>query len=227
MAAIVFGPEWFSGLTVLFELVTVLVTFLIAVYSYRLYLFSKEKKFVYFSISFLAIMVSFLAKIITTIASHYSGLDPLVQSITNVSMGISSGTPYITSLGFLVHQEFMLLGLAGIYLINQRNRSILQAGLLAYLVSVITVLSNAFYFVFYATAAIFVALIAHYYVKNYVGKRTTSSFLIMVSFLFILLSHFVFILVILNPTLFFIIAEIVQLLGYSLLLYAYTFVTIK
>tara|TARA_Y100000310_G_C20694469_1_gene824536 strand:+ start:4261 stop:4944 length:684 start_codon:yes stop_codon:yes gene_type:complete len=227
MTAIVFGPEWFSGLSIIFELVTVLVTLLISLYSYKLYLFSKERRFLYFGISFLAIMLSFLAKIATTLASFYVPSEPITEVVTNLTISITSGTPYLTSLGFLVHQELMLLGLAGIYLINQKNRSILQAALLTYLVTVITIISNAFYFIFYATATVFLALISHYYVKNYIKKQTNTSFLIMISFLFILLSQIVFILVILNPTFFFIIAEIIQLIGYALLLNAYTHITTK
>ena len=102
-----------------------------------------------------------------------------------------------------------------------------QAILLAYLVSVIAFFSNAFIYVFYATSAVLLALITQHYLFNHLKRKTHATRLITISFAIILLSQLIFMMVFLNPTLFFIAAEVIQLLGYILLLYTYTLITTK
>ncbi len=64
MFRILFSPTWFYGLDSVFELVSLFVSFLIFVYALRLYRFSGEKKYKFFSFSFLSITLAYIFKII-------------------------------------------------------------------------------------------------------------------------------------------------------------------
>jgi len=114
-----------------------------------------------------------------------------------------------------------------IYFISQKGRERLkkfdettQIFLFIYFIGLISVVSNLKYTVFYLTAVVILSLIVLNYYKNYLNKGTSASLLVMVSFLLILASQVLFVFVFLNTN-FYVGGEMLQLLGFLLLLYTY------
>ncbi len=71
MITLRFSPEWFYGIDSIFEILAVIITFFIGVYSYKLYRFSGNYRYKYLSLSFLAFTLSFLAKIATNFVIYF------------------------------------------------------------------------------------------------------------------------------------------------------------
>jgi hypothetical protein len=62
------SPQWFLGYDTFFELLFFLITGLIGWYTFRIYQMSKERKFLWFSIGFLAIAGGYL---VNAYANYY------------------------------------------------------------------------------------------------------------------------------------------------------------
>ena len=60
-----FSPEWFHGIDSIFEIVSIIVALLIALYAYKIYKFSKVNKYKFFSWAFLLIAIAYIFKILT------------------------------------------------------------------------------------------------------------------------------------------------------------------
>lgn len=215
----VFGPKWFYGFDSLIELIAVLVSFLLVFYSYKCYKLTGEKKYLYFSTSFLSITMAFLAKIAGTL-SIYRPEITRTQIGSSIHQAFSSVTPYsINAVALVVHYFFMILGFVMLFLIISRltwkNQGAIA--LLLYFVLVATWLSIVHYQLFYATSFVLVSLIAYSYYRNYREAKNERTRFVAMAFAIILVSQAFFIFVIYSKTMY-VLAQLVQLLGFIYLL---------
>ena len=64
MYQLFFTPQWFNGFDLVFEAIISIIALFIAAYSWKVYKFSQENKFAYFSVAFVTIALSFIIKIL-------------------------------------------------------------------------------------------------------------------------------------------------------------------
>lgn len=229
MFRLIFTPEWFNGYDLLFEGIALIVAFLIAAYSWRTYRISKENRFMYFSIAFMLISLSLAVEMFTQGVLYFFPVRETIAQVLGPVTG--SGLKYADLYyrgAFFIQMASLLGGWLLIFFISQKPRNRLkkfyeltQMALFIYLVLLISVISNFKYVIFYLTSSVLLGLIVLNYYQNYLNtNRNKNAFLVMFSFLLILFGNLFLVFVFLNNG-FYVAGELLILLGFLLLLYAY------
>lgn len=233
MFRLFFTPTWFNGWDIIFEAVILVIALMIAAYSYRIFRLSKENnKFVYLSFAFVLIALGFLIKIAISAILYFTPVRDAALGVLAPVVIASDSNLQFTNLfyraGFFLQMASILGGWLLIFFVSQKARKRLnkwhevsQMALFAYLILLISVVSNFQYIVFYLTSAVLLSLIVLNYYKNYLNKdKNINAYLVMVSFLLVLIGNIFFIFVFLFAN-FYIVGEILMLIGFLLLLYVY------
>ncbi|MCH8003322.1 MAG: hypothetical protein IH934_01720 [Nanoarchaeota archaeon] len=214
-----FGPKWFYGFDSIIDLIAIIVSVLLVYYSYKCFKLTKENKYLYFSTAFLSLTIAFIAKIMGTLAIYK-------PSITRSALGSSihqtftSLTPYnINAIALIIHFFFMLLGFMILFLIISRltwkNQRVIA--LLVYFVFLATWISVVHYQLFYVTSFVLLLLITYSYYNNYREIKTEKARFVVIAFGILLVSQVFFVFVIYSRSIY-VLAELIQLLGFVYLL---------
>jgi len=229
MFQLFFTPEWFNGFDIIFEGIILVVALLIASYSYNIYKFSKENKFVYFSLAFVSIALGLLFKMFTHSVLYFSSLREVTAGVL---MPITGGVVLFANIlyrgAFFAEMFLILAAWLLIFFISQKSRDRLkkyhevsQMALFVYLIFLVSFVANFQYVVFYLTSAVILSMTVLNYYKNYLNKnKNKNTFLVMVGFLFILASNIFFIFVFLYSGLY-VVGEVFLLIGFLILLLTY------
>ena len=223
MVTFAFSPSWFLGIDSIFELVTVVVTLLVAVYGRKVYKFSKEKNYKFFSYAFFLICASYIINIFMNISVYYPVTKIVKVGILTVITNTLERVDLFYNVGFFVLRFLLLLGLVTLLLVLDKKQDKKYSFLLIYLAFVSALFGNYLFHIFHITTSLLLFFIFIYYYNNYLKYRSRNSFFVALSFLLIFISQIVFILLTVHPVLY-VVAESIQLLGYLLLLF--TFVSI-
>jgi hypothetical protein len=214
---ILLRPFWFITLESLFEIVGLIITFLIAFYSYKVYKIAQDKKYLLFSASFLFMSVGFFLTLFSNFVFIY--LDVLLPYIQMIP-GLRFGHFYLGSLiisSFLMLSSYILLSAV---VLNIRNKfSIALMLIIALLTSFIIIKTRNFnYFYFFSFVLLSASIVPAMY-ENYKKLKTTTSFLVYLGFTSLGIAHF-FLLVALiyGAAWFYIIGQLLILFAYILLL---------
>ncbi len=215
----VFSPKWFYGFDSIIEFIAVLVSVLLVYYSYKCFKLTKEKKYLYFSTAFLSLTVAFIAKIIGALAIYKPGIRRTALGST-IHQAFAGLTPYsINAIALIVHFLFMILGFMVLFLIiskiTWKNQRVIA--LLAYFVIIATWISVVHYQLFYVTNAVLLLLITHSYYQNYREIKYEKARFVAVAFGVLLVSQVFFVFAIYSSTIY-VLAELIQLLGFAYLL---------
>lgn len=223
---LVFCPEWFYGIDILFETFSMVVALLISFYAYRTSKISKFRVHTYFAVFFFFIACSFGIKILMNFHLYYGILKTLKTGLLELSPDLvpKRGTFYIT--GYFIYRLLMTCSFAGLFFIVYRERDWKNAVLILYFVFMTTVFSHFFYFVFHLNMIFFLVLICRHYTIAYFKKERIISRTVASSFFVLLLSQIMFAFMEVN-TIMYVIGETLQLFGFSLLLYNYIMVNRK
>ena len=224
-----YTPQWFNGWDISFDLVGLLVTFLIAAYSWRIYGLNRENKFKYLSLAFLLVSLSLLVKAFSSSVLYYGGVREVIVTALGPAVGPELRFSEILYRSAFFAQMVTTLGAwLLIFFISQKSRARLnklyevsQIGLFVYLIVLISVVANFQYVVFYLTSVVLLALIVLNYYKNYLNTDGNSNaWRVLTSFMLIFFGNILFIFVSLWDTLY-VFGEVFTLGGYLLLLWTY------
>lgn len=228
MFRLFFTPGWFNGYDLLFSSVGLVVALLIAAYSWRIYRFNRENRFMYFSLAFLLVSVSLAFKIFTSGVLYYYPVRETVYQVIGPAAG--PGLKYSALFyraGFFFQMASMLLAWLVIFLVSQKSRARLtkfyevsQIGLSIYLLLLVSVISNFDYKVFYLTSSVLLSLIVLNYYKNYLTTKKKSALKVMAAFLLILAGNMISIFVFLQNGSY-VVGEVLALVGFLILLQTY------
>lgn len=228
-----YTPVWFNGWDIVFEGIIVLIAVLIAAYSWKAYKLNQENRFAYFSFALILIASGYGLKIITDALLYFtSARDVALETLRPLAGVHLEFTPLLYRSGFFLQMVPVLGALLLIFFVSQKPRDRLhkyyelsQIALFAYLILLISVVSNFKYFVFYLTSAVLLGLITLNYYKNYLNSnRNQNAFRVMTAFLIMLFANIFFIFVFLVEE-FYALAEVLLLLGFLVLLYTYYKIT--
>ncbi|MBW2983244.1 hypothetical protein KY327_02980 [Candidatus Woesearchaeota archaeon] len=218
MLTLVFSPQWFYGYDIIFELLGILVTGLIGLYSLKLYRFSKERTYKYFGLSFLAFAVSFAAKIATNFVLYYQHTVKTTLEEVIIRHNLLQKSNLLLQAGYDVHRFLLLLGLLGIYWIVSKSIENEHRWLLLYLLLIVSLFSFSTYYVFHLTAAFLLLFITrHLHRVATRRKAPKTAKLNFLAFALLLLSQLVFVFVWVNKAIY-AVAEVVQLAGFVVFL---------
>src|SRR3989344_2865253 len=73
------GPDWFYGLDTIFEIVSGLVTILASMLSYRVYRFTRQKKYYYLFASFMLVSLAFVLRAMGAFLMHLGFYERIVS----------------------------------------------------------------------------------------------------------------------------------------------------
>jgi len=215
----VFGPKWFYGFDSIIELIAIITCVLLVYYSYRCYKLTSENRYLYFSVAFLALTLSFIAKVIATLAIYLPILR--ISIIGNMIRGVSTAITVnrLNALLFLLYIFFMMLGFMMLFLIVSKltweHKRVMA--LLVYFVFVATWLGAIHYQLFYFTTFAILCLVTYSYFRNYSTVKSKNALIVSIAFAILLFSQAFFVFIIYSRPVY-VIAEILQLLGFVCLL---------
>ncbi len=223
MMQLVFTPRWFFVEDIAIDAVSALVSFLIVFFCVKYYKINKNKSYLWFATSFFIIALSFLFKI-TTNFSLYSTIWATRQ-IGNVTLsyyGLQASNT-IFNYGFLFYRIFTLIGLFILYELYQKEHSKPDIFLIISLILIATYFGISAYYIFHLISLILLILISFRYCKKCYSNKNKTTKLLASSFIVITISQFFFIFTAVNP-LFYVAAEIIQFIGYVILLITFILV---
>ena len=224
MINLIYSPQWFYGKDIFIDIISLIVLALISFFAFKYYKFNKEKKnHIYLCISFGLISLSFLFKIMTnfslySIERHTAIIGALAFTYNQIHY---TNTSFLG--GTLIYRLLTIVGLFSLYLLyypKQRKSSIL---LLSYFILVTVYFTQFAFYPFHITAFLLLILLAWHCYQNYRVTKDRPALLIFSSFSIIALSQILAVFLMMTKT-FYVVSEIVQLLGYSLLLSAFLMV---
>ncbi|MEM3154400.1 MAG: hypothetical protein QW165_02405 [Candidatus Woesearchaeota archaeon] len=204
----VHGPKWFFGADAILVAFAALIAICVAFASFRLYRMTKERKYAFFTASFVLLTLSFLARAITdtileeiffSVPVHYAGL--------------------VFFYGYVAH---ILLALTAYLLLIVITHKINDKRIIALLFLILVpclLISSSYYLSFYWLSAIFLTFISIAYYQNYRKVCTVSSCLVFIAFVLLSLAQVQFLLEAVNIS-FYVSAHITQAIGFLLLLMA-------
>ncbi len=229
MYQLFFTPQWFNGFDLIFEGIILIIALLIAAYSWKIYKFSRENKFAYFSIAFVTIALSFVVKMFTHSVLYFFSVREATATVLAplVGNGLEFADLFYRS-AFFVQMFLMLAALLLLFFIAQKSRDRLnklyevsQMALFIYLIFLISFVANFNYVVFYLTGTVILGLIVVQYYKNYLNAdKNKNTFNVMLGFLFILIGNLFFVFVYLYNQLY-VFGEVFMLIGFLTLLRTY------
>ncbi len=224
MVQFALSPSWFYGYDAVIDIISVIVPLLIAFYSYRLYRLTEETKYRYFALAFILISLSLVAKIVTNVNVYFSTAREISADLLTTVVEVVKTTNLLYRAGFFFHHFFMLLAFYLIYLVTKQNKDTGLMLLSVYFIGITSVLSNFVFFVFHISAAVLLFFIFWNYYVNYHERKRGAIYRVALSFLVLLFSQAVFAFSSIEKQLY-VVGELMQLLGFMLLLGTYISIT--
>lgn len=218
MVELIVGPQWFLGIDTLFELISIVVSFLISLFSYKIYRFTSQRKYFIFSLAFLLIALGLSFKIVSNFVVFYQTVEKSFYGLFTITYTRSFN--FINLVALFLYRFLTLTSFLMIFtnILNLREKRIIT--LLLFFGFIATVFSNYAYFVFHLALLLILGFISHHYFKNSKIKKSRSSFMVMVSFFTLFLSQLMYIFYAVDKG-FYAFAETLQLIGFLFLLFAY------
>ncbi len=188
---LLYRPEWFIPTESVFEIIAMLVTLIISLYSYKVYKLSNNKRYHYLAAGFFGIAAGFFFKTLSNSVLLYPGL----------FLGLDKTIPffkisYFYTISLVLYAFLVLSGYVVVACLaaNVRNRrTILSLMFIALLASfLIREARSSTFFYFFAFVLLVVYIIPYMY-ENYKKQKSKSSFLVYTGFLLLTLSNLIFI----------------------------------
>jgi len=225
MADFICGPNWFYRADIIIEMISLVVAFLIAFFSYKAYNLTRERRYFFFALAFFLIGVSFVSKLYGLIFACSTLNKAIIGYSTAVTQKIEF-IRFVYSMGYFLQRFIMLVGLLVLTALCLKisNKKVLS--LLVIFVFIATWFSDQTYLIYHVIAAVLLVYISLYFYVNYLIKKTFNARLVPMSFFLLLASQIFFIFVLYNMH-FYVLANLLQLAGFVLLLVAYILVVKK
>lgn len=221
MIEFVYTPRWFFGKDIFVDCISLFVLLLIAFFSWRSYNIKKNKNYLYLVVSFSMLILSFLFEILMNFTLIYEVYETKKIGLITLTYESIKSSNSLFFIGFLLYRVFALLGFFLLYSIYHKQ-SKYNIFLITYLLILVTYFTHSTYYIFHLTLFIFLILITAHHNKSYLNQRYPTTGLVAVSFGIISLGQIFFMFV--DNTQIYILADIIQLIGYIILLY--TFLTV-
>ena len=224
MLNILFSPKWFYGKDILIDIVSIIVLGLISYVTFRYYHINKHKKqHLWFSIASLLLSLSFLFKILTNFTLYQQVLRTQQLGLFTFTYQTVQYSDTLFLVGTLLYRLLTLLGLYVLFSIYYNDQPKPMYLLTVFFIFVSTYFTSANYYIFHITALLLLMFVVKKFHDNSIKTKDKLAKLICGSFAVIMLSQLVFVFVHLAGILY-VIAEIIQLIGYGLLLASFILV---
>ncbi|MBN2042468.1 MAG: hypothetical protein JW754_01545 [Candidatus Aenigmarchaeota archaeon] len=207
---IIFSPIWFMGIDSIFEILSAIIAIFVGFYAFKIYRSTRKKDFFYLFIAFAMLFFAFIVRSFTDLAAYSLFLEsiPIITKIVQVQ--------YVYYTGIYTYQLLTLLGYLTLAILALKIRGRRVISLLVMFVIISSVMSLVSYSAFHMIAAVMLSYVVLHFYENCSRKFCKNSLLVFVSFLLIFLSQVIFIFIF--HTWFYVLGQVLQFLGYFLLL---------
>lgn len=200
------GPNWFFGYDVVFQAMFVAVLLFVFFVGMKAYSFTKDSKFKYLALAFLAIAAAYGVHAFSNLTLYLKLYDAVVRGVN------------IANLFYLVHILFSFLGYGILLLLAMKVKSRRIVALILSLIGLFIIFSFQYYLKFHIVSLVLLLFIAWQFYENFKKKKTVNTGLLFVTFLLLTLAE-VFFLLITQSGVFYVGAYVFQLIGYLVMLY--------
>ncbi|MEM4397319.1 MAG: hypothetical protein QW757_01690 [Candidatus Woesearchaeota archaeon] len=219
---IIFTPIWFYGRDILIDSISVVVLMLIFYFVIKNYFLNKNKRYLLLGISFFLLSLSFLIKMILNFIIYNNLIQTKISGYAIFDYEKIASIENYLFISFFILRLITLTSLFILYLIyikQQKSNILLLFSLL--LINLYYSIESHFAFHFISFLILFLISLKLYevYRKNNFSKTK----LLAISFFIISLSQFFFLFIEIE-SLIYVIAELIQLVGYLILLFTYIMV---
>lgn len=175
-----FGPSWFLGVDVFFELVFALITLGIAAYSFRLARIIKNRNYYHFTAAFLLFATSYGIRLLINLLIYSKYLPP----------GNSLGDQWIHFAGFYLSSIIFLAGIVMLLSTTFSKTNDIRPVVMLFLASVIGFIFawNKLFYLF-SVLILFLLMICWHYFLTYYKRQNYVTLAILGAFLLILLGQ--------------------------------------
>ncbi len=203
------GPEWFYTAGSVMQIVFALATLLIAGFSYKAYMLSKERKYKYFSFGFLSLALGYATISLSNLLVFLGMYDGVISRMNELN------TANILYLG---HIFFILVGFMLLLAVAMKLQQRKLIALLFALVLLLVAFAYQYYIKFHIISFLLLAFMAWQFYENYREKRTMNAGLVFTSFYLLAFAElFLLGMVQITPVLY-AVGHFLQLAGFGLLL---------
>jgi hypothetical protein len=209
MVLLLNGPTWFWGYDIIFSIVSILTTLLIMFLSFKAYKITKDSKYKFFSLAFLFISLAHLAFSFfnAIMIFHLSGtIYNLLQSF---------------DIGFFIYLFFTLLAYMILIIIIYKIKDNRVVALLLSLTLLFVLFANQHILKFHIVSLVLLAFLAFQFYFNFKEKGNKNSKLVFTSFYLLLTSEVFFLVNLYTNEYLYVVAQLIQLLGYLVLFYMF------
>ena len=209
-------PEWFKFHDVGIDAFSFLVLLVFFVLCASYYSMTKKKNFLYLGGAFLLIAAAQLALVITKIPIYYN--TGFTTSIGNmiVTYHIAKSATSIYFMGFFIHKLLTLVGIYLIYRLLAKEKFSGEFLLALFFIVLSVVMSSTAEYLFHLVIMILLVLIIGRYYQLYKQNKSGNTLILMLAFMLLLISHSI--LSITGATTPAVVANILELVGYVVLL---------
>jgi len=174
-------PQWFFGYGIALELIFAAITFIVAVYAFKMYKLSYEKSCQVLGAGFLLISAAYATWSLVNIYFFLT-----LRNLGYVSLD------EITSLGVFgvyAYVIFSILGLTTLVYLTLKTKSYRVFSTIATLSLLVFIFAAQKALAFYFVSSFLILLVFIHYFKEYSRGKKKSTFLLMIAFLFLLISN--------------------------------------
>ena len=204
-------PDWFLGYSILLEVVFVIITILVSLYSFKIYKLSHQRQSQLFGIGFLSISLSYIVLSFLNFAI-FSKLNDDICTCLRIS-----NIDVLHNFWMYIHMILFLIGLITLAYMALKVKSSKTYSLLFIIVIISLLFSPDKLSFFNLIASILLIYIVIHYIMVYVTNKKFRTLLVLISFIFLLFGriHFLFSV---DHGLYYVIAHFLILIAYSLIL---------
>jgi hypothetical protein len=211
------GPQWFSGSDFIVDLFSMFILLLIGFFAWKFYSINKNRKHLMMFISLSILAASFVFKIITYLLLYLTTFKIQILSVLGQLVYYMEPNNFYFSVAFIIYSVLTLIGFYILYTVYEPDFSARTNLLMIYLLLVIALFSENAYLFMHLTAMILSVFITFSLWNNYKKNKLSSTKYLAFGFGTISLSRIFFILANTYSSMY-VIGEIIQFLGYFLLL---------
>lgn len=202
------GPSWFFGIDTVFQVLFVLVTMLIYSLSARALKFTHDKKYKNLGLAFFFLALAYLILAMSNLALYTEFYDGVVRGIN------------FANLFYLAHIFFILIGYSVLLLVSMKIKSKRMALLMFSFMLMFIAFAFQYYMKFHLVSLMLLVFIAYHFWENYLHKKSTNSGLVFVAFYCLCMAE-VFFLTMVWLTPLYVVAHVLQLIGFLSMLWMY------
>ncbi len=209
--------QWFYGKDIIIDSLSFLIVLLILFYSIKFYRMNRsQKKYLYLISSFLLLSLSFLAKLMSHFIIYYTAVETKKIGIISLTYQTINSSGLFVFWGILIYRILSLFAIYLFYLIYSDKLDVMNQALMIYLLMLVAYLGHSEFYLFHLTYSMLLLFIIISIYSRYSKKKSISTKRLVNGFELLLLSQLVFIFIFAGNPLY-LIGEIIQLLGYVLI----------